>query len=94
MKVTTSHSYSCCSHLRMTDVSKPPLYASTTLFTLGLAEAEQERRVARASRAVAPARRGATALPRKQVLCAAARVGAARRPLEVSARVTGTVPLP
>lgn len=26
----TSHSYESCSHLRMTEVSRPPLYASTT----------------------------------------------------------------
>ena len=36
VKVTTSQSYSSWSHLRITDVSRPPEYASTTLFTFDL----------------------------------------------------------
>src|SRR5688572_26279535 len=42
-KATTSHRYSSMSHRRMTDVSRPPEYASTTFFTVGFASLIAER---------------------------------------------------
>ena len=48
VNVTTSQSYSSCNHFNITDVSNPPEYARTTLFTLDLStpDGESEREAA------------------------------------------------
>lgn len=40
VNVTTSQPYSSCNHFNITDVSRPPEYARTTLFTLDLSIAD------------------------------------------------------
>ena len=74
---TTKCAPRTCSHLRMTDVSRPPEYASTTFLTWPDAPAARTAGIARATGAACRAAEGRTDRPRKKARAPATR-GVAR----------------